>query len=173
MERTVTSATASIMISRPAEALFQFFQKLENMPHVFSHLCSVTEIDCRRFRWVAKAPSAIGGIIEWEATIVIEVPNALIAWQSIPGLDPVNRGSVQLTQTLGSCGTIVKIDVTYEGKEEKLGSIVAQLLGQNADQQVRNDLRNFKKVFETGAVPPFSVPQCAIAGSPNPESKSI
>lgn len=57
-----------------------------------SHLESVTEASDRHSHWVATGP---GGLrVEWDAEIINEVENKVLAWQSLPGSDVVTAGSV-------------------------------------------------------------------------------
>lgn len=46
----------SVVVDRPAQQVYDYWRKLENLPHIMSHLESVTALDDKRSRWVAKAP---------------------------------------------------------------------------------------------------------------------
>jgi len=45
------------------------------------------------------------------------------------------------------------VTLNYIPPMGRAGSMVAKLFGRDADQMVREDLRNFKRLMETGEVP--------------------
>ena len=143
----------SFLFDRPAEELYDYWRKLENLPRIMSHLESVSVLDERRSHWVAKAPAIAGGKVEWDAEITDEQPNQLIAWRSLPGADVDNAGSVRFTPALGDRGTNVRVELSYLPPAGRLGKWVAKLFGEAPDQQIREDLRTFKRVIETGEAP--------------------
>jgi len=141
IERTVT-------VGRPADELYRFWRSFENLPRVMDHLESVTVLDDKRSHWKAKAPA--GTSVEWDAEIHNEVPNQLIAWRSVNEASVPNAGSVHFRPAPGGRGTEVKVVLEYEPPAGKLGSLVAKLFGEEPDVQVREDLRRFKMMMETG-----------------------
>src|SRR5947207_2715340 len=92
-----------ITINRPAQQLYAFWRKLDNLPRVMRNLESVRIIDERRSHWVAFGPG--GKKVQWEAEITGDRPNELIAWQSLPGADVENYGSVRFDPASGGRGT--------------------------------------------------------------------
>jgi uncharacterized membrane protein len=114
------------------------------------HLESVTVLDARRSRWRAVGP---GGLtFEWEAEIVAEREPELIAWQSLPGSRVENRGTVRFSRAPGARGTEVHVDLEYRPPAGALGWSIARLFGREPDQQLREDLRRFKQILETGEI---------------------
>ena len=142
-ERTVT-------IMRPPEDLYARWRDLARLPEVMAHLESVTPIDERRSRWVARGPAKTR--IEWEAEITADEPGRLIAWRSVEGSDLENAGSVRFTPAPGGRGTEVKVLLSYELPAGRLGKAAATLIGESGDQDVREDLRRFKQLMEIGEV---------------------
>jgi uncharacterized membrane protein len=138
---------AAISIARPAEELYAYWRRLENLPRIMQHVTSVTEIDQRRSRWRARAP--IGMDVEWEAEIINEVPNRIIGWRSLEGSTIVTAGSVNF-DTLPGGGTNVRVKLQYEPPGGKLGAWVAWLFGEEPTLQIRDDLRRFKDAMESG-----------------------
>src|SRR5207249_522508 len=130
--------------------LYEYWRKLENLPSIMSHLKEVRAIDEKRSHWIAKAPSLAGGSVEWDAEIINDEPNALIAWRSLPGADVDNAGSVRFVPAPGDRGTEVKVVIDYIPPAGKVGSWVAKLFGEEPQQQIMEDLRKFKRVMETG-----------------------
>jgi uncharacterized membrane protein len=114
------------------------------------HLESVEVTGDRRSRWVATAPA--GATVEWEAEIVEDRPNELIAWRSLEGSDVDNAGSVQFRRAPGGRGTIVDVEIEYNPPAGVIGAGVARLFGEEPTQQVHEDLRRFKRLLETGEI---------------------
>lgn len=139
----------SVVIDRPADQVYAYWRQLENLPRIMSHLESVTVLDERRSRWVAKAP--LGTHVEWEAEIVNDKPGERIGWHSLPGATVDNAGSVQF-ESLPNGGTRIHVALSYRPPAGALGAAVAKLFGEEPSQQIADDLQNFKRTFE-GANP--------------------
>lgn len=137
----------NITIDRPAEELFAFWRNFENLPKFMNNLESVRVMDERRSHWVAKGPG--GSSVEWDATIINELPGQLIAWRSDDNADIANTGSVRFVPAAGGRGTQVKIRIEYLPPVGKVGDSIAKLFGRSPAQEVREDLRRFKRLFET------------------------
>ncbi|GGJ82876.1 SRPBCC family protein [Deinococcus aquiradiocola] len=135
----------SVVIDRPAQQVYDYWRKLENLPHIMSHLESVTVLDDRRSRWVAKAP--LGSHVEWEAEIVNDKPGERIGWHSLPGATVDNAGSVQF-ESLAGGGTRVHVALSYRPPAGPLGAAVAKMFGSEPSQQIAEDLQKFKQAFE-------------------------
>ena len=63
-----------------------------------------------------------------------------------------NDGTVRFAPAPGGRGTEVRVELRYDLPGGKAAALVAKLFGENPDQQVRDDLRRFKQVLETGEV---------------------
>lgn len=143
-------AVKSTTINRSPEALYQFWRNFENLPEFMVHLEQVEVIDQQRSRWQAKAPA--GTEVSWEAEITDDRPNELIAWQSLTGARMPNSGRVTFEPGPTGRGTVVRVEIEYRPPGGSLGRLVAQLFGEEPEQQVAGDLRRFKQVMETGEV---------------------
>ena len=138
----------SVVIDRPAQDVYDFWRKLDNLPQIMSHLESVTALDEKRSRWVAKAP--LGTHVEWEAEIVNDKPGQRIGWHSLPGATVDNAGSVQF-ESLPNGGPRVHVALSYRPPAGPLGAAVAKLFGEEPSQQIAEDLQKFKAAFEGNA----------------------
>lgn len=145
-----TRIEQAVVISRPRDELFQFWRRFDNLPRFMDHLESVTILDPRRSRWVAKGP--LGTRVTWDAEIDYEVPGELISWRSLSGSDLEQTGSVQFTPAAGG-GTEVRTVMRYATPAGKVGDALAHVLGEDPARQVADDLRRFKQVMEAGEVP--------------------
>lgn len=149
----------SFLINQPAEKLYDYWRRLENLPRMLTHLKSVQVIDEKRSHWIADAPGIAGGEVQWDAEIIADEPHSRIAWQSLPGSSVASHGSVTFTQAPADRGTAVHVEMRYAPPGGQLGHWISKLFGEAADQQIREDLRNFKRLMETGEV-------LTIAGQP-------
>jgi uncharacterized membrane protein len=146
-----TLVEESVTINRPIEELYRFWRNLENLPQFMHHLESVERVTDTLSRWRAKGPG--GKTIEWNAEIINEVPNQVIGWRSIEGSDVVSAGSVNFDDAGPGRGTRVRVRLQYSPPGGKVGAAVARLLGRDAATEIREDLRRFKQLVETGEVP--------------------
>ena len=146
-----THVDESVTINRPIEELYRFWRNLENLPQFMHHLESVERVTDTLSRWRAHGPG--GKIVEWNAEIINEVPNKVIGWRSIEGSDVVSAGSVNFDNVGPGRGTRVQVHLQYSPPGGKVGAAVARLLGRDAATEIREDLRRFKQILETGEVP--------------------
>lgn len=142
--------TTSITIRRSAEDLYRFWRDFENLPDIMTHLQSVEALDDRTSRWKARAPLA--GTVSWDAKLVEDHPTKLLRWDSLPGADIETSGIVRFLHAPADQGTEVHVQLRYAAPAGPLGAAVAKLFGEDPYQQVRDDLRRFKQVMETGQV---------------------
>ncbi len=141
----------SFTINKPREEVYRFWRNFENLPLFMSHLKSVHSGDGRRSHWVARGP--LGGNVEWDAEILQECENELLAWRSLPGSDIEHWGSVEFKPAPAGRGTVVKVVLEYYPPAGTAGRALALFLGRDPEQQVREDLRHFKQIIETGEIP--------------------
>jgi len=140
----------SIAINKSPETLYAFWRDFTNLPRFMKNLESVTELDQFKSHWVAK--TIAGTRVEWDAEIYNEQENELIAWRSLENADVVNAGSVRFQRGPEGHGTYVRVTVNYNPPAGKLGATVAQLLGSEPSQLIREDLRRFKQIMEAGEI---------------------
>lgn len=141
----------SVTINKRPWDLYAYWKNFENLPRFMAHLQDVKKIDDKRSHWVAKAPA--GTTVEWDAEIINDEPNALIAWRSLGGATVDNAGSVRFIPGMGDRGTVVRVVLDYIPPAGRLGAMVAKLFGEEPHAQVREDLRRFKQLMETGEIP--------------------
>ena len=141
----------SFAINRPADELYAFWHQLEQLPHVMPELTSVRMVDHRRSHWVARGPA--GWRTEWYADIINDIPNELIAWRTTEGSNLVSAGSVHFEPGPAGRGTVVRIKLQYDPPGGKLGAAFAWAFGDTPSQVIREGLRRFKQLMETGEIP--------------------
>lgn len=140
-----------VTIDKAPEELYRFWRNFENLPRFMEHLQSVTVKDSIHSHWVANAPAGMSA--EWNAEVINDRPNQLIAWRSVGDSQIGNAGSVHFTPAPGNRGTEVKVVLEYDPPAGRIGSLIAKLFGEEPNQQVREDLRHFKEIMEAGEIP--------------------
>ena len=141
----------SVTISNKSpEELYRFWRNFENLPRFMKHLKHVTVINDTRSHWIATAP--MGGSVEWDAEIINEQENRLIAWASVEGADDDNSGFVRFQSAADGRGTEVKVVIEYNPPGGSITDAIAKLFGEEPKQQIGDDLRRFKMLMETGEI---------------------
>jgi uncharacterized membrane protein len=138
----------SIIINRPVAEVFRFWRNFENLPKFMTHLEQVVMRDGGISHWVARGPA--GMRVEWDARIINEIQNKVIGWQSLEGSRVSTAGSVNFDAT--DRGTVVHVHLQYNPPGGKVGAAVAWLAGEEPNIQVREDMRRFKQLMETGEI---------------------
>ncbi len=141
----------AVTVNKSPEELYAYWRNFENLPRFTEHLDSVTVLDGNRSHWVAKAPA--GMHVEWDAEIINEKPNELIAWRSLEDADIRNAGSVHFAAAPGGRGTEVRIVMQYGAPAGPIGIALAKIFGEEPSQQIADDLLRFKRLMETGEIP--------------------
>jgi uncharacterized membrane protein len=141
VEKTVT-------INKPAAELYRFWHNFENLPTFMKHIKFVKVIDNTRSHWIANAP--MGASVEWDAEIINDQENKLIAWASVEGADIDNSGFVRFTPAPAGRGTEVKVVIEYNPPGGVIGAAIAKLFGEEPEQQAGDDLHRFKQLMEAG-----------------------
>lgn len=159
-------AQHSVTINRPGDQLFRIWRNMENLPRFMKHLKSVKvdPADNARSHWVTAGP--FGRDIEWDAEIIEERENEYLAWSSLPGSIVESRGSVRFIDAPGGRGTILHVSMEYQPPAGSFGAAFARLFGEEPGQQLRDDLRHFKQMLETGEVP-------SVEGQPSGRNQSF
>ncbi len=137
----------SVRIQKSAAELFNFWRNLANLPRFMHHLNEVREIGDGRSHWVARGPG--GYRMEWDAKILNQQANELIAWRSLEGADLDSAGSVRFRELGDSGGTQVTLSLEYIPPAGRVGSAIAKLLGRHPEREIEQDLRRFKQLMET------------------------
>ena len=141
----------SLTVNKPLAETYQFWRKLSSLPLFMKHLKSVTELDNKRSVWVTRLPWKIGKL-EWEAEIIAEEENKLIAWQSLENAALENSGIVHFKDA-GKFGTEIQVRIYYAAPGGKPGKLAAQLIKPAFQELITEDIKNFRRYMETGEIP--------------------
>jgi uncharacterized membrane protein len=145
-QTTRTKIQQTVTVDKPQQEVYRYWRNLENLPRFMPHLQSVTA-EGDHSHWVAKAPLEV----EWDAEIIAERENEMIAWRSLSGSKLDNAGTVRFRPAPDGYGTEVAVSLQYSPiGGGSVGGAVAKLLKQVTAQQIHQDMRRFKEVLETG-----------------------
>ena len=121
-----------------------------NLPRFMRYLDSVRQDTADRTHWMAVGP---GGLrVEWDAELINEIENQLIAWRSLPGSDVTTAGSVNFDSVRGGRETQITVNLQYSPPAGKAGAWIATLFGREPSQTIRDDLRRLKQILEAGEI---------------------
>ncbi len=141
----------SVTINVSREHAYAFWRNLENLPRFMTHVHRIKKIDDRRSHWVVDGP--LGKQFEWDAEIINEIPNELLAWRSLPGASVNNAGSVRFDHATAGRGTKISVSLQYDAPGGPAGAMIAKLSGREPEQEVESELRHLKNILEAGEIP--------------------
>ncbi len=143
-------ARSAITIAQPRDRVYAFWRQLENLPRFMRHLVSVEPRAEKRSHWVVEGP--MKRKFSWDAELINDIPNELIAWKSLPGADLDSAGSVRFSDAPGGRGTQVHVELQYNPPAGVAGAYVAKLFGVEPEQEMDADLRRLKQMLEAGEI---------------------
>jgi uncharacterized membrane protein len=134
---------ATIDVDVPVSTAYDQWTQFEEFPQFMDGVLEVRQLDDTTTSWVAE----IGGDRrEWQAEIVEQEPDRVIAWRGTGEHEPSGR----VTFEPADAGTRVSVVMSYEpdGMKESVGS----MLGFDS-RQVESDLERFKELIESRQTP--------------------
>ena len=139
----------SIATTKSPEECYRFWRNLDNLPRFMTDVESVQALDERRSHWVTKSPA--GSRLEWDSEITEDRPGTALGWRTLEGAQVSHAGSVIFESDKGS-GTIIRLSMHYSPPGGRVTAALAQLLRQDPQARVRENLRRFKQLLETGEI---------------------
>jgi uncharacterized membrane protein len=129
----------SIEIDRPLRIVYDQWTQFEDFPRFMEGVEEVHQLDDKTLHWKAR----IGGKSEeWEAEIVRQVPDQLIAWRHTRGA--INSGVVSFVPIDAErCRVTLALEYDPQGFVEKVGDILGVV-----SRRVEGDLERFEKFIE-------------------------
>ncbi len=141
----------SITINATRETVFSFWRNLENLPRFMKHVQCVTKTDETHSHWLVAGPA--GQKVEWDAEIINEIPNELLAWRSLPGASVDNAGSVRFEHATAGRGTRITVSLQYDPPAGEIGAMVAKFFGNDPAEEIEMELHRLKNILEAGEIP--------------------
>ena len=144
----------SITINAGRAQVYEFWRNLENLPRFMKHVQCVKQQDALHSHWIVEGPA--GQLMEWDAEIINEIPNELLAWRSLPGASVNNAGTVRFEHATAGRGTKLSVSLQYEPPAGQVGVVLAKLLGKEPEVEVDGELHRLKNIIEAGEIPTSS-----------------
>jgi uncharacterized membrane protein len=142
----------SVYIARPRSELYAFWRNLSNLPRFMPYLEKARELGETYSHWIATGPIGLMRY-HWDAEIINDVKNEMIAWRTVEGSQIAHAGSVRFEPTPNNLGTIVNLELEYIAPGGKLAALLASLIGASPEQQVSQAMDSFVTLMETGKLP--------------------
>lgn len=139
----------TINIDVPVEELYQFWNKLENLPKIMTHINDVKDLGNNRSRWTVEGPAGVE--VEWDAVIIEEIPNQLIAWESVQGEEVETAGKVRFRANQDG-STRLTVHLEYAPPAGAVGHALAAIFGKDPKRAMDEDLLRLKTQFEQKAI---------------------
>jgi uncharacterized membrane protein len=143
--------TASITINRPAADIYNFWRNFRNLEHFMPYVKSVDVKNATQSHWSINGPA--GMAIEWDAEIINDEPNRVIAWRSLKNPFVDHAGAVRFEEAPNHQGTEVRVEMEYAPLGGAAGMAFAKLLGASPEQHAVDSLRRLKQIMEVGQTP--------------------
>jgi uncharacterized membrane protein len=141
---------ARFLVNVSPEQAYRLWRDFSNLARFMRHLKSVQVLDDTHSEWVALGP--MDREIRWYAEVTEDVKNERISWKSRRDSLVKTSGSVEFQPDRNGRGTYVTATVRYTPGGQ-LTKTIATMLGKHPHFMVREDLRRFKALLETGEVP--------------------
>lgn len=134
-------------VNASADQCYAWWRGLTNLPQILPDVESVTAKDGSAHVTHWKVSGPLGKTVEWDATIVEDVPGTRIAWatEKSSGLEVQNAGAVRFDDHGGTTG--VEVSLQYDPPAGALGEAVAKLFSDPQDK-VEKALQAFKQTIE-------------------------
>ncbi|MDP1847831.1 MAG: SRPBCC family protein [Solirubrobacteraceae bacterium] len=142
--------TAAITVRRDRAELYALWRDFERFPDFMAHLDDVRATGTTTSHWKARGP--LGMTVEWDAEIIDDVPGERIAWRSVEGSKIDNSGTVRFVDAPGDQGTELHVHMRYSPPAGAVGATIAKIFGEEPAIGLKDDLRRFKNIAETGEI---------------------
>lgn len=140
----------SVDVHCPAADLYQFWRRVDQLPSILRHVESVVAVDEWHSHWKARGP--IGPALEWDAEIINEREDKLIAWQSVHGASLKNAGSVRF-DAIDADTTRLKVCLELQPVGGTAALTLIRLFGTDPQRELETDLERFKDFAERELTP--------------------
>jgi len=139
----------TISVQKPRQELYDFWAKGENLPMFMIDVQSVTTTAPNRQHWKMALP---GGMkLEWDAEVT-EIPGSQISWRTTPASVVEHSGSVEFQEGTHPGESYVRLTARYVLPGGALTRGLAMVAGRDPEQMVRENLRRFRMLMETGEI---------------------
>jgi uncharacterized membrane protein len=137
----------TVIVNKTPQECYDFWKDLTNIPRFSSRVKTVTVRQDGASHWVLSGPA--GSSLEWDSRVTVDRPGERLSWKSVSDSPFSHAGSVQFSAAPGGRGTFVSVSMHYRSP---LSATLARLVGTDPFGEIREDLRRFKQLIETGEI---------------------
>jgi uncharacterized membrane protein len=137
----------SISVNAPVDEVYGLWSNFENFPRFMDNIEEIHDIGNGRSHWVVKGPA--GTRVEFEAQMVENVPNEVVAWETTPDSQVKHSGAVRFKENR-SGKTQINVNMEYSPPAGIAGHTVAKMFGKDPKTEMDADLARFKSIMEQG-----------------------
>lgn len=143
-------ARSSVLVNCSANEAYRFWRDFDNLPRFLSRVENVSVSSDGRVTWTM---IGAGSRINFDTYVVNDRENERIEWSSNPSSPVRVEGSVEFRAAPANRGTIVEASLRYRPTTGAVRRTMAQMVGKFPSFLMRQDLRGFKALVETGEIP--------------------
>jgi uncharacterized membrane protein len=143
-------ARSSVLVNCSVNQAYEFWRNFQNLPKFMTRLDDVKVSGDGRLTWTVVSG---GSRLSWDTYIVNDRENERIDWSSVPGSPVTVEGSVEFRTAPANRGTVVELSTRFVAPGMSVRRMLGQFLGKFPSFLMRNDLRRFKALMETGEIP--------------------
>jgi uncharacterized membrane protein len=134
----------TLEVNVPVRVAYDQWTQFEEFPRFMEGVKSVQQLDDTHVHWKAEIA---GQQKDWDARIVAQRPDEMVAWTSTSGAR--NAGVVRF-ETISDDVTriLLEMEVDPDGPLENVGDFLGVI-----DRRVEGDLQRFKEFIETRGAP--------------------
>jgi uncharacterized membrane protein len=148
-ERRTITVQKSVTVNKPVDEVYRFWQEYDYLGRCMRQVqrshAETEGLGHKMTRLFDKAG------LEWDAEVVAERENHSVTFQSNPDAGMAHNGSVYFLEAPGGRGTEVRLFLEYT--PTGLTAVLAKLFYEVTAQQLKETLRRFKQIMETGEFP--------------------
>jgi uncharacterized membrane protein len=141
----------TIIVNKSPRECYDYWRDLRNVANFTVRLENVIPLDERRSRWVMQGPGGVS--VEWVTEITEDKPGERLRWKTAEDAPFKLAGAVNFEAAPGGRGTFVTLGMHYHTPGGYIGAALVRLLGPDPSGEVRENLRRFKQLLETGEIP--------------------
>jgi uncharacterized membrane protein len=138
----MASIEKSIKVDVPVRTAYNQWTQFEEFPQFMEGVEEVRQINDKRLHWKA---TIAGKTEEWDAEIVEQTPDQVIAWRSTTGAE--NGGHVSFAPA-GDNGDATRITMRLDYDPDNIVEAIGDKLG-FVSRRVQGDLERFKEFIES------------------------
>jgi uncharacterized membrane protein len=135
------------IIDLPVEEVYRYWRLVENLPRFIQHLQSIRPIDGARSHWTAGL-GKVDETVQWEAEMIIERENKMLAWRSLPGYRVENQVVVEFIPDEENKSTEIILQVIYTPPDAVAANpgSTRYLFGESLEAEIQEDLERFRQL---------------------------